>query len=103
MDNTCVRICEDGIAVTLNSELVESSPGIGILRDNQIITGLEAASEQFHLPQYTFKRFWKELNQKSLSNRNKNIRHNDKSNNKNIDTLLYVILGNHTLLLILLA
>ena len=33
----------------------------------------------------------------------KNIRHNDKSNNKNFDTLLYVILGNHTLLLILLA
>ena len=33
----------------------------------------------------------------------KNIRHNDKSNNKNFDTLLYVILGNHTLILILLA
>ena len=32
----------------------------------------------------------------------KNIRHND-SNNKNFDTLLYVILGNHTLILILLT
>ena len=32
----------------------------------------------------------------------KNIRHNDNSNNKNFDTLLYVILGNHTLILILL-
>jgi len=33
----------------------------------------------------------------------KKIRHNDNSNNKNFDTLLYVILGNHTLLLIFLA
>ena len=32
-----------------------------------------------------------------------NIKHKDKSNNKNFDTLLYVILSNHTLLLILLA
>ena len=76
MDFTCIRICEDGIVVTQNSEPVESSPGVGILRDNQVITGLEAAAQQFHLPQYTFKRFWKELNQKPLPNRNKNIRHN---------------------------
>ncbi len=76
MDFTCIRICEDGIVVTQNLKLIESSPGVGILKDNQVITGLEAAAQQFHLPQYTFKRFWKELNQKPLPNRNKNIRHN---------------------------
>ena len=76
MDFTCIRICEDGIVVTQNSEVIESSPGVGILRDNQVVTGIEAVAQQFHLPQYTFKRFWKELNQKPLPNRNKNIRHN---------------------------
>lgn len=76
MDFTCIRICEDGIVVTQNSEVVESSPGVGILLDSQVVTGLEAAAQQFHLPQYTFRRFWKELNQKPLPNRNKNIRHN---------------------------
>ena len=63
MDFTCIRICEDGIVVTQNSEVIESSPGVGILRDNQVVTGIEAVAQQFHLPQYTFKRFWKELNQ----------------------------------------
>ncbi len=76
MEFTCIDICEAGIVVTKDSEVIDTSPAIAVSRENLVVTGLQAASEQYQIPQFTYSRFWKNLNQKKLPNRNSQIRHN---------------------------
>ena len=76
MDFACIDICEAGIVVTKDSQVIDTSPAIAVSRENGVITGLQAASEQYQIPQFTYNRFWKDLNQKKLPNRNNHIRHN---------------------------
>mgnify|MGYP001296453105 FL=1 len=67
MDFTCIDICEAGIVVTKDSQVIDTSPAIAVSRENGVITGLQAASEQYQIPQFTYNRFWKDLNQKKAT------------------------------------
>ena len=69
------NINDAGIQVSLDGDLLRTSPGYSVLDGDTLLTG-EAASEQAKLlPRWTNNRFWGQLNVNPLANGNARVRH----------------------------
>ena len=62
------NINDAGIQLTVDSELVRTSPGIAVLNNNSLMTGEEAREKVKLLPRWTNNRFWSQLNTNPLPN-----------------------------------
>jgi hypothetical protein len=69
------NINDAGIQLTVDSELVRTSPGIAVLNDNNLLTGEDASKNVKLLPRWTNNRFWSQLNTNPLPNSTEQIRH----------------------------
>ena len=69
------NINDAGIQLTVDSELVQTSPGIAVLNDNSLLTGEEASKNVKLLPRWTNNRFWSQLNTNPLPNSTEQVRH----------------------------
>lgn len=69
------NINDAGIQLTVDSELVRTSPGIAVLNDNSLLTGEEASKNVKLLPRWTNNRFWSQLNTNPLPNSTEQVRH----------------------------
>ncbi|MEO2181515.1 MAG: hypothetical protein ABGY43_04330, partial [bacterium] len=69
------NINDAGIQLTVDSELVRTSPGIAVLNDNSLLTGEEASKNVKLLPRWTNNRFWCQLNTNPLPNSTEQVRH----------------------------
>jgi hypothetical protein len=69
------NINDAGIQLTVDSELVRTSPGIAVLNNNCLLTGEEASKNVKLLPRWTNNRFWSQLNTNPLPNGTEQVRH----------------------------
>lgn len=69
------NINDAGIQLTVDRELVRTSPGIAVLNNNSLMTGEEAREKVKLLPRWTNNRFWSQLNTNSLPNSTEQVRH----------------------------
>ena len=69
------NINDAGIQLTVDSELVRTSPGIAVLNDNSLLTGEQASNNVKLLPRWTNNRFWSQLNTNPLPNSTEQVRH----------------------------
>jgi hypothetical protein len=69
------NINDAGIQLTVDSELVRTSPGIAVLNNNSLLTGEEASKNVKLLPRWTNNRFWSQLNTNPLPNSTEQVRH----------------------------
>ena len=69
------NINDAGIQLTVDRELVRTSPGIAVLNNNSLMTGEEAREKVKLLPRWTNNRFWSQLNTNSLPNSTEQARH----------------------------
>ena len=70
------NINDAGIQLTVDSELIRTSPGIAVLNNNSLMTGEEASENVKLLPRWTNNRFWSQLNTNPLPNSTEQVRHN---------------------------
>ena len=69
------NINDAGIQLTVDSELVRTSPGVAVLNNNSLLTGEEASRNVKLLPRWTNNRFWSQLNTNPLPNGTEQVRH----------------------------
>lgn len=69
------NINDAGIQVSVDGDLVRTSPGYAVLDGNNLLTGEEASQNAKLLPRWTNNRFWSQLNVNPLANGNNQIRH----------------------------
>jgi len=69
------NINDAGIQLTVDNELVRTSPGIAVLNNNSLLTGEEASKNVKLLPRWTNNRFWSQLNNNPLPNSTEQVRH----------------------------
>ena len=69
------NINDAGIQLTVDSELVRTSPGIAVLNNDNLLTGEEASKNIKLLPRWTNNRFWSQLNTNALPNSTDQVRH----------------------------
>ena len=69
------NINDAGIQLTVDNELVRTSPGIAVLNNNSLLTGEEASKNVKLLPRWTNNRFWSQLNTNPLPNSTEQVRH----------------------------
>ena len=76
MNTAVIELNDAEVKVFQAGEVVASSPGIAVLREDRIELG-QAALEATHIdPRNTFSRFWSNLNQDNFKHRSKLARHN---------------------------
>ncbi len=76
MNAAVIELNDAELKIFQAGEVVASSPGIAVLREDRIELG-QAALESTHLdPRNTFSRFWSGLNQDNFKHRSKLARHN---------------------------
>ncbi len=76
MNAAVIELNDAELKIFQAGEVVASSPGIAVLREDRIELG-QAALESTHLdPRNTFSRFWSNLNQDNFKHRSKLARHN---------------------------
>lgn len=76
MNTAVIELNDSEVSIFQAGEVVASSPGIAVLREDRIELG-QAALEATHIdPRNTFSRFWSNLNQDSFKHRSKLARHN---------------------------
>ena len=69
------NINDAGIQLTVDNELVRTSPGVAVLNNNSLLTGEEASKNVKLLPRWTNNRFWSQLNTNPLPNSTEQVRH----------------------------
>lgn len=69
------NINDAGIQVSVDGDLIRTSPGYAVLDGNNLLTGEEASQNAKLLPRWTNNRFWSQLNVNPLPNGNNQIRH----------------------------
>jgi len=69
------NINDAGIQVSVDGDLVRTSPGYAVLDGSNLLTGEEASQNAKLLPRWTNNRFWSQLNVNPLPNGNSQIRH----------------------------
>lgn len=76
MNTAVIELNDAEVSIFQDGEVMASSPGIAVLREDRIELG-QAALESTHIdPRNTFSRFWSNLNQDSFKHRSKLARHN---------------------------
>ena len=76
MNAAVIELNDAEVKIFQAGEVVASSPGIAVLREDRIELG-QAALEATHIdPRNTFSRFWSNLNQDNFKHRSKLARHN---------------------------
>ena len=76
MNTAVIELNDAEVKVFQAGEVVASSPGIAVLREDRIELG-QAALEATHIdPRNTFSRFWNNLSQDGFKHRSKLARHN---------------------------
>jgi hypothetical protein len=69
------NINDAGIQVSVDGDLIRTSPGYAVLDGSNLLTGEEASQNAKLLPRWTNNRFWSQLNVNPLPNGNNQIRH----------------------------
>ena len=76
MNTAVIELNDAEVKVFQAGELVASSPGIAVIKEDRIELG-QAALQSTHIdPRNTFSRFWSNLNQDNFKRRTKLARHN---------------------------
>ena len=76
MNTAVIELNDAEVKVFQAGEVVASSPGIAVLREDRVELG-QAALQSTHIdPRNTFSRFWSNLNQDNFKHRTKLARHN---------------------------
>ena len=76
MSDSVIELNDSEVTIVQSGNIVASSPGIAVLRQDRIELG-QAALQSTHIdPRNTFSRFWSNLNQDSFKQRTKLARHN---------------------------
>ncbi len=76
MTDTVIDLNDCEVTIVQAGNVVASSPGIAVLREDRIELG-QAALQSTHIdPRNTFSRFWSNLNQDNFKRRTKLARHN---------------------------
>ena len=69
------NINDAGIQVSVDGDLVRTSPGYAVLDGNRLMIGEQACLNAKLLPRWTNNRFWSQLNTNPLPNNSNDIRH----------------------------
>ncbi len=69
------NINDAGIQVSVDGDLVRTSPGYAVLDGSHLLVGEQASQNAKLLPRWTNNRFWSQLNVNPLPNGNNQVRH----------------------------
>lgn len=67
--NDCdICVIQDGVEI-------DRGPGIAVLQARQLVTGADAAAQQYSNPRAVYNRYWQQLNEASLIGATRQVRH----------------------------
>ncbi len=69
------NINDAGIQLTLDGDLLRTSPGYAVLNDERLLVGEKASEQAKLLPRWTNTRFWSQLDTNPLPNSTSQVRH----------------------------
>lgn len=75
MSLAVINIDDAGVQVSVDGDLVRTSPGIAVLDNDRLLTGEDASRNAKLLPRWTNSRFWSQLNTAPIANATSQVRH----------------------------